>query len=107
MESKSISLSKEESLILYKKILKCIKKSKKGFFRFKKLRGSHGFCAWEDGIVLDYRRDLVSTMIHECLHYLEQDWSEAKILYAEKRIINSINKKQIITLIKNFINKVK
>ena len=100
-------ISKDQCLILFARILKCVRKSKVGFFKFKKMRGVCGICFWEKGIVLDYRREIVNTLIHECLHFIEPNWCEAQILYAEKRIVNAVTKKQIITLLKAFVKKVK
>ena len=102
-----IKLSKQQCFSLFKRIIKCIKKSKKGFFIFKKMRGVHGICDWDRGIFIDYRKELVNTVIHECLHYIEPNWSEVQILYAEKRIVNCLTKKQIILLLKNFLKKIK
>lgn len=74
-------ISDEESLVLFERVLDCIKKQERGFFILKKLRGAHGYCDWEDGILLDYRRDFISTIVHECIHFIEPDWSEKRVLY--------------------------
>lgn len=97
-----IKLSKQDSLKLYKKIAKLIDNADVGFFRIKKLKGVMGYCEWEDGIVLDYRRELFATLIHECIHYLKPKWSESQVLYAEKRVINSITSVQVVKLLKSF-----
>lgn len=83
----------------------CIKSKKKGFFYLKKLRGAHGYCDWEDGICIDYRKEFVPTIIHECLHYIEPDWSEAQIMYSERRIINTVSEDEIVKLLMFFIKK--
>lgn len=100
-------LSKDQCLLLFARILKCVRKSKVGFFKFKKMRGFCGICDWDKGIYIDYRKEMVNTLIHECLHYIEPNWSEAQILYAEKRIVNLISKKQLITLLKLLLRKIK
>lgn len=99
----SKKLSNEDCLKLYNRIIKLVKKSDFNFFKLKKLRGAMGYCEWEKGIILDYRRELVPTLIHECIHYLEPEWSESKVLYSEKRVVNVIDSKQITKLLKLFI----
>lgn len=106
MNAKSKKLSKADSIQLFERILEMISKSKKGFFNLRKLRGVHGYCAWEDGIDLDYRKDLVPTLIHECIHYIEEDWSETQVCYAEKKVINAISEEDIILLLKVFSKKI-
>lgn len=102
--AKSVKLSKEESIIIFNKIIECIKKQKKGFFVFKKLKTVHGWCEW-DSIVLDYRKELIPTIIHECIHLIEPTWSETQVSYAEKRVINSITEDNVIELLMFFVKK--
>jgi len=99
-------LSKEQSLELFEDIIKCIKKQKRGFFVFQKLKGVHGYCEWEDGILLDYRKDLVPTIIHECIHLLKPDWCESRVSYAESKIVNNITPDDVVRLLMFFIKKV-
>lgn len=99
-------LTNEESFFLYEKIIACIKSQKKGFFVFKKLKGVHGYCEWEDGILLDYRKDLIPTIIHECIHYLEPEWAESRVLYAEKRVVNIISEDEVVKLLMYFVKKI-
>jgi predicted metal-dependent hydrolase len=98
-------LSKEETLELFLRIIACIKKQKRGYFILKKLKGVHGWCEWDDGIILDYRKDLVPTVIHECIHLLEPNWSEAQVIYSEKRVINTITEDDVIMLLMIFVKK--
>ncbi len=98
-------LSNESTLELFEKILICIKAQKKGYFVFKKLKGVHGWCEWEDGIFLDYRKDLIPTIIHECIHLLEPDWSESQVAYSEKRVINTIEEHDVVKLLMIFVKK--
>jgi hypothetical protein len=101
--SVKIKLSKKDSLKLYNKIIHLIKKSNLDFFKLKKLKGVMGYCEWDDGIIIDYRKEFIPTLIHECIHFLEPTWSETQVLYAEKRVVNSITPNQVIKLLKNFI----
>lgn len=98
-------ISDEESLVLFERVLDCIKKQERGFFILKKLSGAHGYCDWEDGILLDYRRDFISTIVHECIHFIEPDWSEKRVLYSESRIMNTVKEDDIIRLLMFFIKK--
>jgi hypothetical protein len=104
--AKRITLSVEKALEFFERIIVCIKKQKKGYFYFKKLRGVHGYCEWDDGIVIDYRKDIVPTIIHECVHLLEPDWSEAQVCYTEKRIVNEITEEDVKLLLLLFLKKV-
>lgn len=103
--SKIVKLNKEESLSLFERIVESIRKQKKGFFILKKLRGAHGYCEWDEGIVLDYRKEFIATIIHECIHLIEPDWSEAQVVYSESRVINTITEDDVIRLLMFFIKK--
>lgn len=98
-------LSKEESLLLFERIVESIQKQKKGFFVLKKLNGAHGYCEWDEGIVLDYRKEFVATIIHECIHLLEPDWSESQVMYSESRVINTISEDDVVRLLLFFVKK--
>jgi len=98
-----IKLSKEDCEVFYTKTVQLHENAEQNFFRLKKLRGVMGYCQWEDGIIIDYRKELIPTLIHECVHYLEPDWSESQVLYAEKRIINNLELPQIINILKLFL----
>jgi hypothetical protein len=102
---KNNKLTKEQSLELFERVITTVKKQKRGFFTFKKLKGAHGYCEWEDGIILDYRKDLIPTIIHECIHYMEPDWSEAQVMYAESRVVNCIKEDDVVRLLIHFIKK--
>jgi hypothetical protein len=99
-------LTKTECLDIFEQVLWCIKAQKRGFFTFKKLRGVHGYCEWEDGIILDYRKDLIPTIIHECLHLMNESWSEAQVAYTERRIVNTITEDHVIRLLMFFVKKI-
>jgi hypothetical protein len=103
--AKIVKLSKEESLSLFERIVESIRKQKKGFFTLKKLKGVHGYCEWEEGIILDYRKEFIATIIHECIHLIEPDWSEAQVVYSESRVINTITEDDVIRLLMFFIKK--
>jgi hypothetical protein len=98
-------LSNEEAIALFGRIIVCIKSQKKGFFVLKKLKGVHGWCEWEDGVLIDYRKDFIPTIIHECIHLLEPNWSEYQVAYSEKRVINTISDDNVIKLLMLFVKK--
>jgi hypothetical protein len=80
-------LSKKEIEEIHEKCVKLVKTKPAEFFSFRKMRASVGLCNWTD-IELDYRRDLLSTAYHECVHYLFPDYSESMVKYIESRIVN-------------------
>lgn len=102
---KIVKLSKDESLLLFERIVDSIRKQKKGFFVLKKLKGAHGYCEWDEGIVLDYRKEFIATIIHECIHLIEPDWSEAQVMYAESRVLNTISEDDVVRLLLFFVKK--
>lgn len=77
--------------------------NKPEIFEIKKLSKVRGYCA-DDGssIELDYRDEIISTLIHEALHYLHPDWSESKVLFHEKYLMHNFSKTQVKNIIKKF-----
>jgi hypothetical protein len=73
--------------ILQEKCLNLVKQKSFDFFNFRKMKGCVGLCNWSD-LELDYRKDVLPTAYHECLHYLYPDYSETYVRYLESRIIN-------------------
>lgn len=63
----------------------------------------HGLCDFEN-IYLDYRKDLVSTLIHEFLHYMYPNWSETKVLKEESKIVNALSVAQVKNILKKYAN---
>lgn len=51
-------------------------------------------------ITIDYRRDFVSTLIHELLHRFHGDWSESQVAKMEKHMINQLSPSAIRKLLK-------
>lgn len=77
-------------------------------FTLKKLRGEYGYYIREIEenniieVAVDYRYDLLSSLIHECLHHIHPDWCESKVLINEKNLINQLTTKQATNLFKRF-----
>lgn len=72
-------------------------------FEVGKLKKIRGYCK-DDGskIGLDYRDELIPTLLHEVLHYVHPDWDEQKVLKHEKIIINKLSKTRVKNIIKRF-----
>ena len=51
-------------------------------------------------IEIDFRRDIIPTFIHECLHKWHPTWCETRVVKEEIHIINSITAKQVKNIIK-------
>ena len=97
--------SKRQLNKLYQDCLKLVKSKKPNFFSLRKMRGSMGLC-YDDMLEFDYRKDIIPTMFHECIHFLYPDWSETKVLTAEKRLINHITPLQTAFFLKEISNKI-
>lgn len=97
-------LDNKECIDLFEKIINCIKKQERGFFVLKKLRKVEGWCEW-DSVIIDYRKQFIPTIIHECLHLLHPEWSESQVYYSEKRIVNTISEDDVVQLLIIFIKK--
>lgn len=70
-------------------------------FSLKKLYNCRGKC-YEDSIQLDYRHELISTLVHEVLHFLHDDWSETKVLIQEAKIMNALSLCQVKHILHKF-----
>lgn len=57
---------------------------------------------WPDSeeIDLDYRYEIIPTLIHEYIHHFHDSWSEEKVEKEERCIMVMLSKKQAIKLIK-------
>jgi len=80
---------------LYDRCLNLVRKKPTGFLLFRKM-GSfqgkiiHGYCNWTD-LEVNPKGELLVTIYHECVHFLEPDWSETQVIYAESRLINCMS----------------
>lgn len=70
-------------------------------FVLRKMHLYQGECDWVDDVItVDYRREFISTLIHEVLHYFHPTWSETKVLREEKKIINALSVRQVRNVLK-------
>jgi hypothetical protein len=97
-------LTKKQIEEIHEKCVKLVKRKPADFFQFRKMKASVGLCNWTD-IELDYRRDLLSTAYHECVHYLFPDYSEGMVKYIESRIVNVCEPLDLAYFLKILSNK--
>jgi hypothetical protein len=98
-------LNKQDLQEIYKKCMKLIKKMPPGFIIFTKLQNC-GWCIYDEDIIeIDYRKDVIRTAYHECVHYLYPDWNETQVIYAESRLINNIPVLDTLLFLKGILNK--
>ena len=45
-------------------------------------------------ITLDYRKDIIPTLIHEFIHHLNPNWSETRVLKKERQMVNVLSPRQ-------------
>jgi hypothetical protein len=92
---------------LIEKIIKLLKAKPPEFFQFKKIYGSTTGLFKGDHIELDFRKDLVQSIIHECLHVIDPDWSETAVMKLERSIIKEITNLQVATILQILSRKIK
>jgi hypothetical protein len=92
---------------LINKIIKFLKSKPSSFFQFKKIHGRTTGFFKGDHIELDFRKDLVQSTIHECLHAINPDWSETKVIKLEKAIVKEITNIQVATILQILARKIK
>jgi hypothetical protein len=67
---------------------------------FKKLRKICGYYdAEHEEIVIDPRRDIVATLIHEAAHHIHTNWCETKILQKEHQVMSCLSPTQCTNII--------
>lgn len=57
-----------------------------------------------DVIKLDFRKEIIPTLIHEYLHKWNPNACETWVLQEERKIINALSEKQVIRIIVEFAN---
>ena len=73
---------------------------------FKKLGKNQGYYVYGKGrddwhIEIDYREQVIPTLIHECLHHWHPEWKHKQVYKTERAITNSLTKNNI----KNILTK--
>lgn len=78
-------------------------REKPHIFHVKKLRVARGYCHTDvERIELDYRDELISTLLHEALHFIHPEMTEEQVLWHETYLINKLSPRQIKNIIKRF-----
>jgi hypothetical protein len=89
----------------FRRIIARIQRKPRGFFEFKKMRGTCGIWSWDDPIKIDYRKPLIPTIIHEVLHDLYPDNWEGWTARVESKIVNILTPYDIYILLTAFFQK--
>jgi len=56
----------------------------------------------DDEITIDYRKELIPTLIHEIMHCLHPDWCETKVLTKEREVVNAMSLRQCKNILRRF-----
>jgi len=75
-------------------IISFLKSKPPHFFQFKKIYGRTTGFYKGDHIELDFRKDLIQTIVHECTHALHPELSETKVLKEETKIMKELTNLQ-------------
>jgi hypothetical protein len=92
---------------IFRRIIARIKQKPRGHFELKKLRGCMGLCCWEEGISIDFRKELIPTIIHEVIHDLYPKNWEGWVYRVESKIVNILTVSDIYELMKTFFSRLK
>ena len=56
-----------------------------------------------DIICIDYRKELLSTLVHETIHRIHTKWCESRVIKEEIKIMNSLSIKQVKNILTRFV----
>lgn len=90
---------------IFEEIIKRIKKKPIGFFKFKKMKSIRGLWCGGDEVLIDHRREIIPTIIHEMLHDIYEDNNEKWVCNVESKITQIISSNDVFTLLTEFFNK--
>lgn len=88
-------------------IINFIRSKPPHFFQFKKIRGTTTGIYKGDHIELDFRKDLIQTIIHECIHALDMNLSETKVIACEKLLMKNLTNLQAAEILAILSKKIK
>jgi hypothetical protein len=97
-------LDRRKLRYIFRRVLKRIQDKPNGFFKFRKMRGIRGLWCGGDMIELDYRREIVPTLIHEVLHDLYESNSEKWVYQVESKISQILKPKDVYKLLKSMFS---
>jgi len=92
---------------LIENIIRFIKSKPPEFFQFKRIYGRTTGYFKGDHIELDFRKDLVQSLIHECIHALHPELSETKVIKLERQVIKEITNLQVANILQMLARKIK
>jgi hypothetical protein len=92
---------------LIQTIISFIKTKPPEFFQFKKIHGRTTGMYKGDHIELDFRKDLIQTIIHECIHALHPELSETKVIQTESKIMKVITNSDVAEILSIVAKKIK
>ena len=58
----------------------------------------------EFSIEIDYRKEIIPTLIHELLHRWYPEWCETKVRKVETQIVNQLSERQCKNILKKLAN---
>jgi hypothetical protein len=88
-------------------IITFLKSKSPEFFQFKKIYGRTTGYFKGDHIELDFRKDLVQSVIHECIHAIKPELSETKVLAMERAILKVITNLEVAEILAILAKKIK
>jgi hypothetical protein len=88
-------------------IIHLIRSKPPEFFQFKRIYGRTTGFFKGNHIELDFRKDLVQTVIHECIHALHPELSETKVLAMERAVVKVITNVEVATILAILAKKIK
>ena len=88
-------------------IIVLLKEKPPHFFQFKRLYGRTTGFFKGDHIELDFRKDLVQSIIHECIHVIDAKLSETKVIALEKQLMKVITNLQVAEILSIIAKKIK
>jgi hypothetical protein len=92
---------------LIHEIIELLRSKPPEFFQFKKIRGlTTGFFKG-DHIELDYRKDIIQTIIHESIHVLYPKLSETAVIKKEKEVLKEISNYDAALMLEVVAKKIK
>jgi hypothetical protein len=65
-----------------------------------RIQGDYDYEGDEDVIHLDFRKELISSLVHEMIHHIHPSWKERYVKAEEHRIMNSLSVIQVKNIIK-------
>jgi len=72
---------------------------------FRKLKKNRGYCYDNKKLIeLDPRDSILSTFLHEAIHYMYPKWEEDEAAWHEEYYVNKLSMRQLKNILKRLIN---